>query len=83
MGRILELFEYRQAKNLVLGSFGTGAFRNDVGMVARIWKELLYEHHARFKYSFDNVLFAIPNLRTREEFQRVFEGHHHHGGSSG
>ena len=72
MGRILELFEYRGARDLVLGSFGTGAFENDVGMVAKIWRELLYERGARFRESFNSVVFAIPDSRTLEEFDRVF-----------
>ncbi|KAF6741279.1 hypothetical protein DFP72DRAFT_945851 [Ephemerocybe angulata] len=72
MGRILELFEYKGAKNLVLGSFGTGVFQNDVGMVARIWRELLYENGARFRFSFSSVLFAIPDRNTLQEFDKAF-----------
>ncbi|KAH9042764.1 hypothetical protein EDB85DRAFT_2139299 [Lactarius pseudohatsudake] len=41
MARILFLFEQRGLRNIVLGSFGTGVFRNDVGMVADIWFDLL------------------------------------------
>ncbi|KAJ2930162.1 hypothetical protein H1R20_g6945, partial [Candolleomyces eurysporus] len=85
MGRILELFEFRGARDLVLGSFGTGAFQNDVRMVAKIWRELLYERGARYRYSFNSVVFAIPDSRTLEEFNRVFwgrnslpEGQHDH-----
>ncbi|RXW20442.1 hypothetical protein EST38_g5423 [Candolleomyces aberdarensis] len=85
MGRILELFEHRGARDLVLGSFGTGAFQNDVRMVAKIWRELLYEHGARYRFSFNSVVFAIPDSKTLEEFNRVFwgrnplpEGRHDH-----
>ncbi|TEB38141.1 hypothetical protein FA13DRAFT_1725777 [Coprinellus micaceus] len=80
MGRILELFEYRHAKNLVLGSFGTGVFQNDVGMVAGAWRELLRDRGARFRFSFDRVLFAIPDERTAREFEEVFFNDQPRGG---
>ena len=41
MSCILTLFEMKGATSLVLGSFGMGVFQNDVGMVARIWRDLL------------------------------------------
>ncbi|KZV66460.1 hypothetical protein PENSPDRAFT_654864 [Peniophora sp. CONT] len=41
MARILYLFERQGVKSLVLGSYGTGVFRNDVGFVARTWRALL------------------------------------------
>lgn len=43
MARVLFLFEIQGVDTIVLGSFGTGVFRNRVNMVARIWKELLVE----------------------------------------
>jgi len=69
MARVLALFEIRGVRNIVLGSFGTGVFRNNVRTVAGIWSELL---NGRFSTSFDNVLFAIPNDRTLDEFRNVF-----------
>jgi uncharacterized protein (TIGR02452 family) len=72
MGRILFLFEEQGVPDLVLGSFGTGVFRNDVGMVARIWAELLLSPGARYKDSFDNVLFAVLGRDTFKTFQDVF-----------
>ncbi|KAI0686708.1 hypothetical protein BC835DRAFT_1408516 [Cytidiella melzeri] len=72
MSRILFLFERQGAQDLVLGSFGTGVFRNDVGMVARIWTELLLSPGARFKQSFESVVFAVLGTATFEKFQEVF-----------
>lgn len=93
MGRLLELFEHKKAKNLVLGSFGTGVYQNDVGMVARIWRDLLYLPNARFRFSFQSVVFAIPDAKTLENFKRglfdVEDGQHRlgrgsrHGGGRG
>jgi len=71
MGRILAWFELRGVRNLVLGSFGTGVFQNDVKMVAEIWRELLVGTRARFSTSFDRVLFAIPDGNTLDKFQDV------------
>jgi uncharacterized protein (TIGR02452 family) len=72
MARILCLFELKGARNLVLGSYGTGVFRNDVGLVARLWAELLAVRGARFENSFDRVIFAIIGRSTFVEFEDAF-----------
>jgi len=68
MGRILALFERSEVRNLVLGSFGTGVFQNDIEPLAKIWGELLCAPGARFADSFDQVIFAIPDSYTRRKF---------------
>jgi uncharacterized protein (TIGR02452 family) len=73
MARILFLFEQQGLRNIVLGSFGTGVFRNDVSMIADIWFDLLAEGGARFMHSFDRVVFGIIDKRTAERFKAVFE----------
>lgn len=73
MARLLRLFEIQNSRNIVLGSFGTGVFRNSVTMVAEIWTELLFVDGARFKGSFDNVVFAILDHPTFSTFKGVFE----------
>ena len=73
MARILFLFEQRGLRNIVLGSFGTGVFRNDIAMVADIWFDLLAEDGARFAHSFDRVVFGIIDRQTVERFKTVFE----------
>lgn len=73
MGRILRLFEERGDKYLVLGSFGTGVFRNSVEMVARLWVDLLARPGARFKNSFVQVIFAIIDERTSDAFRKAFD----------
>ena len=72
MARILFLFERHGVRNVVLGSFGTGVFRNSVEMVAGIWAELLTAEDARFKHSFDHVFFAILGHETFETFKKSF-----------
>ena len=72
MARILFLFEQHGVRNLVLGSFGTGVFQNDVGVVARSWAGLLAVPGARFQHSFDRVVFAIMGNPTMVEFTNVF-----------
>ena len=72
MGRILAVFELEGIRHLVLGSFGTGVFQNEVGALARIWGELLSAPGARFAHSFDTVVFAIPDNYTRQKFSTGF-----------
>ncbi|PPQ64172.1 hypothetical protein CVT24_008546 [Panaeolus cyanescens] len=74
MARVLYLFERHGVRNLVLGSFGTGVFRNRVALVARVWKELLVGEQARFARSFDRVDMAIIDNKTCEVFKKVFGG---------
>ncbi|KAG1824416.1 uncharacterized protein BJ212DRAFT_1566252 [Suillus subaureus] len=73
MARILFLFEQQGAKNIVLGSFGTGVFQNDVKVVAKIWAELLTVKGARYRHSFDRVVFAILGKDTFTTFEQSFE----------
>ncbi|KAF7297122.1 DUF2263 domain-containing protein [Mycena indigotica] len=73
MARILFLFERRQVRNIVLGSFGTGVFQNSVEAVAGIWAELLGTPRARFGRSFDYVAFAIVDNDTFSHFKDSFE----------
>lgn len=73
MARSLFLFEQQGVPNLVLGSFGTGVFQNNVGTVARIWAELLIAPNARFRRSFHRVLFAIIGRQTVDEFIASFD----------
>ncbi|KAF8891864.1 hypothetical protein BD779DRAFT_153607 [Infundibulicybe gibba] len=78
MGRILYLFEKQGVRNLVLGSYGTGAFRNKIEAVAGIWAELLVHEGARFRNSFDRVIFAVVDRKewgtnTLEVFKEMFE----------
>ena len=78
MGRILSLMEQQGAKNLVLGSFGTGVFRNSVKMVARIWADLLINQGARYRHSFDRIVFAILGTSTFITFKQTFENSTNH-----
>ncbi|KIM63221.1 hypothetical protein SCLCIDRAFT_117820 [Scleroderma citrinum Foug A] len=73
MARILFLFEQQGAKNLVLGSFGTGVFKNDIEVVARIWADLLISSNARYKHSFDRIVFAILGHNTFTKFKDALE----------
>jgi uncharacterized protein (TIGR02452 family) len=73
MARILALFENRGDRWLVLGSYGTGVFRNSVEMVAEIWAALLLNDGARFAGVFERVEFAIIGGDTYERFSSVFK----------
>jgi uncharacterized protein (TIGR02452 family) len=75
MARILRLFEECGDRHLVLGSFGTGVFVNSVQMVASIWADLLVGEGARFQKSFEQVIFAIKDQNTFDEFREIFSQH--------
>jgi len=71
MGRILFLFERARVRDIVLGSFGTGVFKNNITMVATLWANLLCGD--RYRHSFDTVIFAILGNPTFVEFSQAFE----------
>ncbi|KAJ7216403.1 hypothetical protein GGX14DRAFT_391232 [Mycena pura] len=72
MARILCALHRARAEALVLGSFGTGAFGNDVALVAQMWAELLVGERAPFRDVFRRVVFAIIDRGTWSEFREVF-----------
>ena len=65
--RVLVVAHDHGHRNLVLGAWGCGVFRNDPGFVAATFRDLLA---GPFAGAFDLAVFAILD-RTRE--QRVFE----------
>ncbi|RPD55998.1 hypothetical protein L227DRAFT_579213 [Lentinus tigrinus ALCF2SS1-6] len=79
MARVLQAFELKGDKVLVLGAFGC-SFQNKVEVVASIWAELLdcgetvgdVKQEPRFKHSFEKVVFAIPG-KLYEPFKRAYE----------
>ncbi|KAH9941580.1 uncharacterized protein BXZ73DRAFT_97969 [Epithele typhae] len=80
MARALRAFESHGDKVIVLGAFGCGSSENKVDMVAGIWAELLVcgetvgnvAKAARFKNSFDRVVFAVPG-RLFQPFKAAFQ----------
>ncbi len=73
IGLVLALAKAEGCRNLVLGAWGCGVFRNDPEMVAGHFATWLDE--ARFKYAFDHIVFAVyskknhPNLTAfRQRF---------------
>ncbi len=75
-GKVLAVAEHRGHRDLVLGAWGCGVFRNDPVQVADAFGAWL--EAPRFQGAFDRVVFAIPgrafggaNLRA---FQERFDG---------
>lgn len=59
----LAIFADRGDRNLVLGAYGCGVFRNDPAQVAGWWEELLVEEgYGRF---FDRIVYAVLD-RSKE-----------------
>lgn len=83
MGRVLYLFEKEGVKDIVLGSFGTGVFRNNVSFIAKTWADLLSAPGARFGSSFERVMFAITGERTFAEFEAAYKARSQGGRGAG
>lgn len=59
----LSIFAEKGAKNLVLGAYGCGVFRNDPAQIALWWRELLAEGLAQY---FESVFHAVlDNSKTQ------------------
>lgn len=73
-GLVLAVAEAHAERNLVLGAWGCGVFRNDPAEVADVFARWLASD--RFRGSFDQITFAIydrtPRQSTLAAFQRQF-----------
>jgi hypothetical protein len=72
ISRILHLFQLQQTPNLILGSFGTGVFKNHIDVIATIFADLLIKPDGRFKDVFQTVVFAILGKETVRVFTQIF-----------
>ena len=72
ISRILHLFQLHQTPHLILGSFGTGVFKNHIELVATIFADLLIKPGGKFKDVFQTVVFAILGKETVRVFSEVF-----------
>lgn len=60
----LALFAEKKDRNLILGAYGCGVFRNDPKKIALWWKELL---SGGFAGCFDSVFFAVLDCSEKKE----------------
>jgi hypothetical protein len=72
ISRILHLFQLHQTAHLILGSFGTGVFKNRTDLIANIFADLLIRPGGRFTDVFQTVVFAILGKETVRVFSDVF-----------
>ena len=68
-GLVLALAEAEGCRNLLLGAWGCGVFRNDPSLVADAFGRWLEDH--RFARSFERVVFGVydPKGQTRAAFE--------------
>ena len=75
MELVLSIAVIHAHRNLVLGAWGCGVFRNDPHFVAESFRAFLFEDTA-FRGAFDRIVFAIldwsPGKRFIGPFERVF-----------
>lgn len=65
----LALFAEKKARNLILGAYGCGVFRNDPEKIALWWKELL---KGGFEGCFDSIFFAVLDRSEKKECVQAF-----------
>lgn len=70
MALALAVFAEQGAKNLILGAYGCGVFRNDPYQIAAWWKELLAESVGSH---FDSVFHAVLDRSKNADCIRAFE----------
>lgn len=70
MALALRIFGAMGDRNLVLGAYGCGVFRNDPEEIARWWEELLEE--PEWKGRFGSVTFAVLDSSREQNCYRAF-----------
>ena len=65
----LAIFASRGCRNLILGAYGCGVFRNDPVKVAGWWKELLEQY---FPGDFDTIVYAVLDRSATQACYRAF-----------
>lgn len=70
MALALAVFAEKGAKNLVLGAYGCGVFRNDPHQIAAWWQELLSEGMGGY---FDSVFHAVLDHSRNGDCIKAFE----------
>lgn len=70
MRRCLQIFQKEGDKNLILGAYGCGVFRNSPEDVAGWWKELLEEGYQK---CFESICFAVFDRSEKKECLNTFE----------
>lgn len=75
MALSLALFASQGNRNLILGAYGCGVFRNDPADVAKWWMELLEKQFGGY---FEHILFAVldhsKNGACYKSFEQIFGG---------
>ena len=68
--KILSIAIENDNKNIVLGAWGCGVFRNSVYDIAEIFRILLFEE--KYISLFDNVIFAAFSEKNNRLFSEAF-----------
>ena len=75
--RVIKLALAKGHKSIVLGAWGTGVFRNDPSVVARLFEDCLLRNES-IRGKFDRVRFSVldltSTLRTFSAFNEIFAG---------
>lgn len=67
----LAIFAYMKNKNIILGAYGCGVFRNDANNIALWWKELLEDEG--YGCFFDEIIFSIISNSKNDKNINIFK----------
>lgn len=66
---ILSTANIMGCKNIILGAFGCGVFRNKSEVVAKMFKQLI---DTKYNKCFEHIIFAVPRDKNFEAFEKYF-----------
>jgi len=69
--KIFAVAAKKQVKNLVIGAFGCGAFKNDPCVVAKAWKKAI--ENFNYQMIFEFAIYDSKYSNNYEIFKKVFE----------
>lgn len=71
MRMILSVFAHKKDRNLILGAYGCGVFKNDPKVISEYWRTLLYDEN--YISYFDNIVFAVLDNSKNKVCINAFE----------
>lgn len=70
MRKILHIFASKGNKNLILGAYGCGVFRNNPVLISKYWHQLLKDE--KIETNFENIVFAIYDTSSNKTIPNAF-----------
>lgn len=66
---VLNIANIMGCRNIILGAFGCGVFKNKAEVVAKMFKQLI---DTKYNKCFEHIIFAVPRDKNFEAFEKYF-----------